>query len=335
MGSTQENKIHKELAPLIIEGLKFSPRFFPSLLLWDAKGIQIYERIMCSKDYYLTYTEAELIRLNADSIVDKICSNSVILELGSGCLSKTIIILDAIARKQKPVTYYALDVCPSTLAASLIELRLALDHSPYVTCFPLCMTYQDGILWLANEPSLVGKSISVLWLGSSFANESPEEFRGLLNGMSAARAQNSRIAELQFLVTADGTKDPDMVSHAYDTRDGLSRAFTLNVLDNANQSLGRAIFDTRKWCFDGAWDPEEGLFQTCIQALEDQVVRIGGEQVRIRKREKVKVITSRKLGENEVRAWLVGTGFTISDVWTHPKVEYTLYRFVTNAKAAD
>lgn len=81
---SQENRIHKELFPLIVEGLKSSPRFFPSLLLWDAKGVQLYERIMCPKDYYLTQTEAELIRLNVDSIVDQIRPNSVILELGSG-----------------------------------------------------------------------------------------------------------------------------------------------------------------------------------------------------------------------------------------------------------
>lgn len=84
MSPTQENQIHKELSPLVIEGLKSCPRFFPSLLLWDAKGAQLYERIMGSRDYYLTHAEAELIRLNVDSIVETIRSGSVILELGSG-----------------------------------------------------------------------------------------------------------------------------------------------------------------------------------------------------------------------------------------------------------
>jgi uncharacterized SAM-dependent methyltransferase len=39
---------------------------------------------MGSRDYYLTRAEAELIRLNVDSIVETICSGSVILELASG-----------------------------------------------------------------------------------------------------------------------------------------------------------------------------------------------------------------------------------------------------------
>jgi uncharacterized SAM-dependent methyltransferase len=84
MGAPPASKIQKELAPLIIEGLKSSPKFFPSLLLWDDRGLAIYERIMKSRDYYLTHAEAQLIRLNADSIVETIPSGSVILELGSG-----------------------------------------------------------------------------------------------------------------------------------------------------------------------------------------------------------------------------------------------------------
>lgn len=230
-------------------------------------------------------------------------------------------------RKRKHVVYYALDVCPSTLAASLTQLRSALEHSPYVTCRPLCMTYRDGISWLAKEPSLAGKHVSVLWLGSSFANESPDDFGQLLGGISSARAAKnsspaSRIARLQLLVSADGTKDPATVSRAYDSRDGLSRAFVLNVLHNANRSLGRRVFDTDNWCFDGAWDAGEAQFQTCIRAMEDQAVKIAGEEVLIRKGEKIKVITSRKLGPDDVEAWLAGTGFTVNSTWKHPRFDY-------------
>jgi uncharacterized SAM-dependent methyltransferase len=240
----------------------------------------------------------------------------------SSCLSKTIIILDAFVRKKLLVTYFALDICPSAIAESLIELHTALNYSSYVTCYPLCMTYQDGISWVANEQSLAEKRISVLWLGCSFANESVEEFCRILRGFSAARVQNSQITELQFLLAADGNKDPETVSRAYDTRDGLSRLFTLNALDNANRSLGRNVFDAGKWCFDGEWDAEQGLFQTSIRALEDQVIGIGEKVVAIREGVKITVITSRKMGEGEVKAWLSCTGFMVGDVWRHPKLEY-------------
>jgi uncharacterized SAM-dependent methyltransferase len=190
------------------------------------------------------------------------------------------------------------------------------------------MTYQDGISWLANEPSLAGTPVSVLWLGSSFANEPQDDFRQLLRGISAARAAQTstssrRMAQWQLLITADGTKDPGTVSRAYDTRDGLSKEFTLNVLDNANRSLGRDVFDVNQWCFDGEWDVEKGQFQTCIRALEDQTVKVGEEQIVITKGERIKVIASRKLGQKDVQGWLVGTGFTINNSWRHTKFAYS------------
>jgi hypothetical protein len=202
------------------------------------------------------------------------------------------------------------------------------------------MTYRDGISWLAKEPSLAGKDVSVLWLGSSFANESRDDFGQLLRGISSARAaQNSspasRIAKLQLLVSADGTKDPVTVSHAYDSRDGLSRAFVLNVLHNANRSLGRRVFDTDKWCFDGVWDAEEGQFQTCIRALEGQAVKVAGEEVVIRKGEKIKVITSRKLGPDDIETWLAGTGFTVNSSWKHPRFDYGELSLLTCPRPAD
>ncbi|KAK0725956.1 histidine-specific methyltransferase [Lasiosphaeris hirsuta] len=319
MSTPQENKIHKDLAPMIISGLQSSPRFFPSLLLWDATGVLTYERIMKSPDYYLTPTETSLIRLHADAIASKIPPNSAILELGSGSLTKTYLLLSALARQGKTITYYALDVCPSTLKSSLATLRHALHkHTPptSITCRPLCMTYADGIAWLAADPSLTGQAVSVLWLGSSFANESRGDFQGLLAGIAGSGRA------VQVLVAADGVKDGERVRRAYDTRDGLSRAFVMNVLENANASLGDRVFDAAKWGFEGEWDGEAGVFQTSICAREEQVVTIGGEEVTIGEGERVKVIASRKLGEGEVRAWLEGTAFEVGDVWRHPELDY-------------
>lgn len=69
---------------LIGQGLTSSPRSLPSLLLWDSVGLDLYEKITESPDYYLTRVEADVIRHNVDAIVQSIGANGVILELGSG-----------------------------------------------------------------------------------------------------------------------------------------------------------------------------------------------------------------------------------------------------------
>lgn len=73
-----------EIQQLIGQGLRSTPRSLPSLLLWDSVGLDLYEEITDSPDYYLTRVEADVIRNNVDAIVQSIGVNGVILELGSG-----------------------------------------------------------------------------------------------------------------------------------------------------------------------------------------------------------------------------------------------------------
>lgn len=81
---SEEYQIHQDLAPIIVSGLKSTPRSLPSLLLWDEYGLSIYEKITKSKDYYPTRVETNLLQKNVESIISTIAPNSVILELGSG-----------------------------------------------------------------------------------------------------------------------------------------------------------------------------------------------------------------------------------------------------------
>jgi uncharacterized SAM-dependent methyltransferase len=44
------------------ESLSASPPSFPSLLLWDEKGLQHFEAVTYSPEYYLTNCEIELLK---------------------------------------------------------------------------------------------------------------------------------------------------------------------------------------------------------------------------------------------------------------------------------
>ncbi|KAM0261506.1 hypothetical protein ACHAQJ_002188 [Trichoderma viride] len=73
-----------DIQQLINKSVRLSPRSLPSLLLWDSVGLDLYEKITQSPDYYLTRVEADVIRINIDTIVQSIGVDGVILELGSG-----------------------------------------------------------------------------------------------------------------------------------------------------------------------------------------------------------------------------------------------------------
>lgn len=63
-----------------------TPRSFPTILLYDAKGLKLFEKITYLDEYYLTNAEIEVLTKNAKRIVERIPENAQLVELGSGCV---------------------------------------------------------------------------------------------------------------------------------------------------------------------------------------------------------------------------------------------------------
>ena len=75
----------------ILEGIKTGIRpkdggekTLPTLLLYDEKGLRLFERITYLEEYYLTNAEIEALEMYAYHIAQNIPSGSVVVELGSG-----------------------------------------------------------------------------------------------------------------------------------------------------------------------------------------------------------------------------------------------------------
>lgn len=64
-------------------------RAFPTLLLYDTKGLKLFEEITYLDEYYLTNTEIEILTKHAKRIVARIPENSQLVELGSGSVTRT------------------------------------------------------------------------------------------------------------------------------------------------------------------------------------------------------------------------------------------------------
>lgn len=56
----------------------------PTLLLYDEKGLKLFEKITYLDDYYLTNAEIEVLERHADDIAQQLQPGSIVLELGSG-----------------------------------------------------------------------------------------------------------------------------------------------------------------------------------------------------------------------------------------------------------
>lgn len=63
---------------------KGQERRMPTLLLYDEKGLQLFEDITYLEEYYLTNAEIEVLTTHAEAIARLIEPDSQIIELGSG-----------------------------------------------------------------------------------------------------------------------------------------------------------------------------------------------------------------------------------------------------------
>lgn len=76
-----------ELQQLIRTGLRpqnGEQKTLPTLLLYDDKGLKLFEQITYLDEYYLTGQEIYVLEKYADRIAERIPSGAMVVELGSG-----------------------------------------------------------------------------------------------------------------------------------------------------------------------------------------------------------------------------------------------------------
>ena len=76
-----------ELKQSILDGLNCQDgeeKSLPTLLLYDEKGLKLFEEITYLDQYYLTEEEIHVLGKYADSIAERIPNDALVVELGSG-----------------------------------------------------------------------------------------------------------------------------------------------------------------------------------------------------------------------------------------------------------
>ncbi|KAJ5943333.1 hypothetical protein N7516_003501 [Penicillium verrucosum] len=239
-------------------------RTFPTLLLYDTKGLKLFEEITYLDEYYLTNTEIEILTKHAKRIVARIPENAQLVELGSGNLRKVEILLRECERTEKKVDYYALDL-------SLVELQRTFSEiSPesfvHVGFHGLHGTYDDAVGWL-KSPENRKRPTVVLSMGSSMGNFSPPGAAEFLGGFSKLLGPSD-----SMLIGLDACKNPEKVFKAYNDTKGITRQFYENGLLHANRVLGFEAFKADEWEILTEYDATEGRHQAFYVPRVDVVI---------------------------------------------------------------
>lgn len=300
----RKSKQKLNLSDSIRSGLKEedgAPCSLPSLLLWDEQGLQCFEDITYTPEYYLTNAEINLLEENAEEIARSLEPGSILLELGSGNLRKTNILLQAVNRHSRDVHYYALDLDENELVRTLSQLDpCSLSN---VTCHGLLGTYDDGLEWLLTRANYAPRSICIMMLGSTLGGMDHDEAGQFLRDWLRALAKRSDKIKARrdtFLLGLDCCTDVERVFPAYNDGQGCNKKFILNAIQHANTHLGYPALNPDDWTVFGSWNASKARHEQYLEPRYD----ITFEGCPLQKHKPVLVACSHKYSEDGLkRLW--------------------------------
>jgi L-histidine N-alpha-methyltransferase len=298
-------------------GLGSRPKALPSVHLYDAEGDRLFQRIMNAEDYYPARAEASILREQSQEILQALLPGSPsplnIVELGAGDGSKTKQLLEAIPEVDLARVRYV----PNDISGNVLEeLKRNLEKDlPSLRIEPLPGDHRELL------PSLPGRWEGrkvVLFLGGNIGNYDEEERESFLRAVSEAMELGDRL-----LIGLDKRKDPRRIHRAYDDREGVTRAFNLNVLERMKRELG-ADLDPGTFLHHPIYDPELGEARSYLVSTCEQTIRIEAADMDVpfEAWEPIFIERSKKFAPREIEDLAERTGFRIQQDLEDPDGDF-------------
>lgn len=245
----------------IVNGLTASQKHLPSKLFYDDKGADLFKKITETPEYYLTDCEKEILRKNADFILEQMHDRHFnLVELGAGDGSKASLLIKKAMALPNFQKYVAVDIS----AKSLVELEETLSASfPQLEVETIKGDYVDRLEEI-KFPEDQGNIF--LFLGSSIGNFSPPEATMFLEKLS------HKMKEGDLLIVGYDLKKAERILYkAYNDAQGLTAAFNLNLLSRLNREFG-ANFNLDNFKHVEIYNPGMGAMESYLLSKVSQTV---------------------------------------------------------------
>ncbi|OAQ96187.1 hypothetical protein LLEC1_02264 [Akanthomyces lecanii] len=291
----------------------------PDELLYDDKGILIWNQIISIPEFYQTHDEIALFDLNSAEIISHVTKNVTIIDLGSGDTTKVDHLLAEFESSKIPATYLALDISKTSLDQSIAGL--VANHSgpdAVVSCGGLWGTFENGLDHIVKieSPRLF------LSLGSVLCNDPWPTALGHLKSWASTLRPADRM-----LIGMDGhlvANDKDKIWAAYHSCDDLFREFFVNGLKNANNRLGYTLFEEQDWEFMAELEKEPTTrHRFFIQAKSD--IPLPEYGTIIPQGQEIDWFDSHKYSGQDVELMCSKAGLTVIKSWAAPNSKFCQY----------
>lgn len=258
------------LADEVRRGLTSHPKRLSSRFFYDDEGSRLFSEIMHLPEYYLTRSEYEILDTQKEQLLALFAADSRpfnLIELGAGDGLKTKLLLSHFVEQGAAFTYVPVDISAAALDGLTADLAQKL---PALAVQPQLGDYTEALAELTDQsPDGVDAPRQVvLFLGSNIGNFTPADALSFYGQIS----QQLRPGDL-VLTGFDLQKHPAVIHAAYNDRQGLTKAFNLNLLRRLNRELA-ADFNLAAFDHYELYDPETGEARSYLISQIKQTVNI-------------------------------------------------------------
>lgn len=294
----------------VVAGLSRTPRQLPSKYFYDARGSRLFEQITQTCEYYPTRTELALLARVLPDIARSVGPHVHVVELGSGSGRKTALLLAAL---QDPVAYTPIEISRAALLSSIDHLAPAL---PDVEMLPVCADFTRAVAVPAPEREPARRLL--FFPGSTLGNFVEEDAVALLRAMRQTMGRDGLA-----LVGIDLHKDPALIEAAYNDVQGITAAFTLNLLARLNREIG-SDFDLDGFRHRARYSIARLRIETDLVSQRAQDVRLDGRTFHFQADEPIRVEYSHKYTDDSFEAMLLPAGLQVVRRWDAESPAYGL-----------
>ncbi|WP_300437774.1 L-histidine N(alpha)-methyltransferase [Christiangramia sp.] len=246
------------------KGLTSSPKYLLSKYIYDRKGDKLFQQIMDMPEYYLTSSEFDILKNNAEAITSYFSNESGfdLIELGAGDGKKTKILLKELIEKEAKFNYLPIDISENVLK----ELETSLQKEiPEVNVKIQQGTYFKTLEKLSEYNT---RKKVIIVLGSNIGNLSHKEAVDFLRNIAQAMSE-----EDMLFMGFDQKKNPQTILDAYNDAQGITEEFNKNLLVRINREL-EGDFKSDDFLHWETYNPETGTAKSFLVSKKQQKVNI-------------------------------------------------------------
>lgn len=287
----------------ILRGLRQREKNLPSFLLYDLRGIRLFDRLCREDDSSTVVREAELLSTCGQELGRLIGRRLTLIEYGSGTARTAVELLKALPCT---ATYVPVDLSLASLRFGVRRIRKHFSgihiipvRADFTSCFAMPMVRAPA------ERTLV--YLSSCALGTMDAAEAVR----VLEGASKFCGQRGGIL-LGLELPPSGQAE---ANRAAGKNDRLQRSFNLNMLAHINRRYA-ANFHPERFAHAVRDNVDCSRRELCLLSRTDQTVKIDQEKVRLGRGDSILTQSKRRYSLAEIEALAREAGSKIERTWT-------------------